>query len=68
MQLGCSRKIQAIEPPKIIAPMHLIQTQDAPKFTGKTNGELLEFTRHLQAIIYKQNINLEAIRKWCETL
>ena len=48
--------------------MHLIQTQDAPQFTGKTNGELLEFTRYLQSIIYKQNINLEAIRKWCETL
>lgn len=65
---ACSKKMQGIESPHIIAPMHLVQEEKIPDFEGNTNGEFLEFTRNLQSIIEKQNINLKAIRIWLETL
>lgn len=68
MQNACSRKIQAIEPVKIIAPLHLVQIQDLPHFSGSNNGELLEYTRLLQNTLTKQNINTKAIKTWLETL
>ena len=67
MQISCSKKI-AIEPIKIIAPIHLVQVEELPNFLGKTNGDLLEYTKILQDTILKQNINIKAIRTWLETL
>lgn len=65
---SCSRKMVAIEPLEVVAPMHLAQVENVPAFEGKTNGELLEFTKFLQMMIEKQNINIKAIKSWLETL
>lgn len=67
-QISCSTKTTAIEPVKIIAPVHLVQVEEVPNFLGKTNGDLLEYTKILQDTILKQNINIKAIRAWLETL
>lgn len=65
---ACSQKIQAIEPPKIVAPMHLVVDKQILYFTGSTNGELLEYVFYLDGEIQKLLIDRKAIKAWLETL
>ncbi|MDR2051132.1 MAG: Rz1-like lysis system protein LysC [Deltaproteobacteria bacterium] len=66
---GCSARTEMVPVPQVIRekiPAVLLRPIPAPEWRGKTNGDLLDYARTLEAALNEALARIRAIREICE--
>lgn len=49
-------------------PESLLESDEVPDYTGRTFGDVLEYSLRLQNIIKRQNADKAAVREWIDNV